>query len=226
MNELHQVVSIIALTMGVAWASGINLYAAILVLGLLGASGHLVLPPGLEILTHPLVLVVAGFMYLVEFFADKVPGVDTSWDVFHTFIRIPAAAALAAAAVGEMHPAVSLAAALIAGGLATGVHLTKAGTRVLINASPEPFSNWTASVSEDVVVVAGLWTALYHPWIFLFLLVIFVALMLWVLPKIWRGVRTLFEALSRLFRGQSPKPPQWPPDKTIPAPRKSLPPES
>ncbi|KIH77425.1 protein of unknown function [Geoalkalibacter ferrihydriticus] len=211
MNELHQVVSIIALTMGVAWASGINLYAAILVLGLLGASGHMVLPPGLEIVTHPLVLVAAGFMYLVEFFVDKIPGVDTSWDVFHTFIRIPAAAALAAAAVGEMHPAISLAAALVGGGLATGAHLTKAGTRVLINTSPEPFSNWTASVSEDIAVVGGLWTALYYPWVFLILLIVFIAAMFWVLPKIWRGIRSVLDALQRLFRGKSDGPPQLPP---------------
>lgn len=212
MNELHQVVSIIALTMGVAWASGINLYAAILVLGILGSGGYMTLPPGLEIVMHPLVLVAAGFMYLVEFFADKTPGVDSSWDALHTFIRIPAAAALAAAAVGDVHPAASLAAALVGGGLATGVHLTKAGSRILINASPEPFSNWAASLSEDVAVVAGLWAALYHPWVFLILLIIFIALMAWLLPKIWKGVRIVFQTLVDVLRGK-PKhsPPRLPP---------------
>ena len=183
MQELHQVVSVIALTMGVAWASGINLYAAILVLGLLGSSGNMTLPPDLQILTHPVVLMAAGFMYFVEFFADKTPGVDTSWDVLHTFIRIPAGAALAAGAVGDVDPAISLSAALIGGTLTAGVHATKAGGRVLINASPEPFSNWGASLAEDVGVVAGLLTALHYPWIFLGLLVVFLIVMIWLLPR-------------------------------------------
>lgn len=219
MNELEQVVSIISLTMGVAWASGINLYAAILVLGLLGGGGYLVLPPGLEILTHPLVLVAAGLMYLVEFFADKIPGVDTSWDAFHTFIRIPAAAALAAAAVGEMHPAISLAAALLGGGIAAGAHLTKAGSRILINASPEPFSNWAASLGEDVAVIAGLWTALFYPWVFLVLLLIFLVIMVWLLPKIWKGIINLFQTLSRMFRGGSAGPPLPPPQNKLRPPK-------
>jgi hypothetical protein len=201
MQELHQVVSVIALTMGVAWASGINLYAAILVLGLLGSSGNMTLPPDLQILTHPVVLMAAGFMYFVEFFADKTPGVDTSWDVLHTFIRIPAGAALAAGAVGDVDPAISLSAALIGGTLTAGVHATKAGGRVLINASPEPFSNWGASLAEDVGVVAGLLTALHYPWIFLGLLVVFLIVMIWLLPRIWRGVRRLTQIIANFFRG-------------------------
>jgi len=201
MQELHQVVSVIALTMGVAWASGINLYAAILVLGLLGSSGNMTLPPDLVILTHPVVLMAAGFMYFVEFFADKTPGVDTSWDVLHTFIRIPAGAALAAGAVGDVDPAISLSAALIGGTLTAGVHATKAGGRVLINASPEPFSNWGASLAEDVGVVAGLLTALHYPWIFLGLLVVFLIVMIWLLPRIWRGVRRLTQIIANFFRG-------------------------
>lgn len=201
MQELHHVASVIALTMGVAWASGINLYAAILVLGLLGSSGNMVLPPDLEILTHPMVLMAAGVMYFIEFFADKTPGIDTSWDVLHTFIRIPAGAALAAGAVGSVDPAISLAAALVGGTLTAGVHATKAGGRVLINTSPEPFSNWGASLAEDVGVVAGLLTALHYPWIFLGALVVFLIVMIWILPRIWRGIRRLAQIIANFFRG-------------------------
>jgi len=167
MEQFDQIVNTLSLTMGAAWASGINLYAAILVLGVLGATENIVLPAGLEVLMNPLVIGAAGVMYLVEFFADKVPGVDTGWDTLHTFIRIPAGALLAAGAVGDVNPAVAIAAGLMGGGLAAASHATKAGTRVLINTSPEPFSNWTASVVEDVAVVGGLWTALHYPWVFI-----------------------------------------------------------
>lgn len=207
MEQLDQIAAIVALTMGVAWASGINLYAAILMLGLLGSTGNMVLPPDLQILMNPLVIFAAGAMYLVEFVADKVPGVDNSWDALHTFIRIPAGAALAAGAVGEVDPAVSLAVAIVGGGLAAGVHATKSGSRVLINASPEPFSNWMASISEDVLVVAGLWTALHHPWVFIVLLIGFILLMIWLLPKIWRGIKWVFRSLGRLFSGGAKRPP-------------------
>lgn len=215
MEQLDQISSIIALSMGVAWASGINLYAALLVLGLLGSSGNLVLPPDLQILASPLVIFAAGVMYLVEFFADKVPGVDNSWDTLHTFIRIPAGAMLAAGAVGEMDPAVSLAAAIVGGGLAAGAHATKAGSRVLINTSPEPFSNWFTSLGEDLLVVLGLWTALNHPLIFLALLLVFVLLMVWLLPKIWRGVKFVFTALISFLKAGRKGPPT-PPDLKLP----------
>lgn len=189
----------VALTMGVAWASGINLYAAILVLGYLGSTGNIDLPPGLEILSDPRVMLAAGAMYCVEFFTDKIPGVDTGWDALSTFIRIPAGAVLAAGAVGEVGQAAQLAAGLAGGSLAAGSHVTKAGTRVMINSSPEPFTNWFASVGEDVAVVAGLWTALHHPVLFIILLVLFIALMIWLLPKLWRGIKKLFGWLARLF---------------------------
>ncbi len=201
MDQLEQISSIIALTMGVAWASGINLYAAILMLGLLASSGNLVLPQGLEILMNPMVIFAAGVMYLIEFVADKVPGVDNGWDGIHTFVRIPAGAALAAGAVGDVDPAVSLAVAILGGGLAAGTHATKAGSRVLINASPEPFSNWFASLGEDVLVIAGLWAALHYPLAFIAFLVVFIILMIWLLPKLWRGVKWVFRSLKRLFSG-------------------------
>ncbi len=189
----------IALTMGVAWASGINLYAAILMLGYLGMTGNIDLPPDLQILTDPMVMLAAGLMYCVEFFTDKIPGVDTGWDGLSTFIRIPAGAVLAAGAVGDVGPAAELAAAIAGGALATGSHITKAGTRVLINTSPEPFTNWFASVGEDVAVIAGLWTALYNPVLFIVLLVLFILLMIWLLPKIWRGIKKVFAWIARLF---------------------------
>ena len=189
----------IALSMGVAWASGINLYAAILMLGYMGATGNIELPPGLEILTDPMVMAAAGFMYCVEFFTDKVPGVDTGWDGISTFIRIPAGAILAAGAVGDVSQAAQLAAAIAGGTLATGSHITKAGSRVLINTSPEPFSNWLASIGEDIAVIMGLWAALYNPLLFIILLILFILLMIWLLPKIWRGIRKVFGFLARLF---------------------------
>ena len=212
MEHLDQIATVIALTMGVAWASGINLYATILVLGLLGSSGHMVLPPDLMILADPLIIFAAGAMYVVEFFADKVPGVDNSWDTLHTFIRIPAGAALAVGAVGEVDPVVALAVAIVGGGLTAGTHAAKSGSRVLINTSPEPFSNWLASVVEDLAVVGGLFAALYNPWLFLVLLLLFIVLLIWMLPKIWRGVKLVFTALISFLQGAKKKPmPDRPP---------------
>ncbi len=199
MDQPGSLISIISLGMGAAWASGLNLYATILVLGVLAGNGYIDLPPDLMVLTDPLILFAAGAMYLVEFFTDKVPGVDSGWDLLHTFIRIPAAAALAAGAVGEVSTVVSLAAALVGGTVAAGTHATKAGSRALVNTSPEPFSNWFVSLSEDVLVVAGLWTALQHPILFLCLLVLFGLLVLWLLPKIWRALRSLFSSLWRFI---------------------------
>jgi hypothetical protein len=201
----------IALTMGVAWASGINLYAAIVMLGYLSSSGNIDLPPELQILSNPAVMLAAGVMYCVEFIADKVPGADTGWDLIQTFVRIPAGALLAAGAVGDAGTGSQLAAAITGGSLATGSHLVKAGSRVLINTSPEPFSNWFTSVGEDVAVIAGLWTALHHPLLFLLLLGLFILAMLWLLPKIWRGIRSIFARLGRLTglagSGSGKKPP-------------------
>jgi len=207
MEQMDQIASILALTMGAAWASGINLYAAILVLGMMGTTGNIDLPPGLEILSDPLVLFAAGAMYFIEFFADKIPGVDTGWDIMHTFVRIPAGAMMAAGAVGEVDPVVSLAAAILGGGLAATSHAAKAGTRAVINTSPEPFTNWTASVAEDVAVVAGLWTALNHPVLFIVLVILFVALVIWLLPRIWRGVKRVFWKLRSMFGGKDTSPP-------------------
>ncbi len=209
MDQLGTISSTLALSMGVAWASGINLYAAIAMLGILGATGNMTLPPDLQILANPLVIFAASAMYLVEFVADKIPGVDTGWDTMHTFIRIPAGALLAAGAVGDVNPAVNLAAGILGGGLAAGSHATKAGSRAIINTSPEPFTNWAASLGEDVAVIAGIWTALHHPVVFLVFLVIFLLFIAWLLPRIWRGVKKIFALLARLLGGrqQDPTPP-------------------
>lgn len=199
---MEDVIQTLALTMGVAWASGINLYAAIFMLGIMGGNGYMELPPDLEVLSDPLVLSAAGLMYLVEFIADKTPGVDTGWDGIHTFIRIPAGAILAAGAVGDVSVAGELAAGLLGGSLAAGTHATKAGSRVLINTSPEPFTNWGASLGEDVAVIAGLWAALNHPLIFVVLVVLFILLMIWLLPKLWRSIKRVFGFLGRWLSGK------------------------
>lgn len=204
MDALNHISATLAMTMGLAWASGINLYATLLTLGFLANTGNINLPPDLLIVANPAVMVAAGLMYFVEFFADKTPGVDTGWDAIHTFIRIPAGAMLAAGAVGELSPAVELAAAIVGGGMAAGSHATKTGSRVLINTSPEPFSNWAASVGEDVAVITGVWAAVQHPFVFLIFLLLFIVLMIWLLPKLWTGIRKIFGAIARFFGGGAP----------------------
>jgi hypothetical protein len=206
MEALDQISTTLALTMGLAWASGINLYATLFTLGYLANTGNLDLPPDLQIVANPLVMGAAGLMYCVEFFADKIPGIDTGWDTIHTFIRIPAGAMLAAGAIGDMNPAIEIAAGILGGGLAAGTHATKAGSRVLINASPEPFSNWTASIGEDIAVIGGVWACLNHPIPFLIALVFFIAFMIWLLPKIWRGVKKVFRFIINLFRRKEDTP--------------------
>lgn len=194
-------VQYIALSMGAAWASGINLYAAVFMLGYLGSTGNIDLPPDMMVVTDPLVMTAAGLMYCVEFFADKTPGVDTAWDSLHTFIRIPLGAVLAMSAVGDTTPAVELAAFLVGGSLTAATHATKTGGRVIINTSPEPVSNWITSLGEDFLVIAGIWTALTHPLVFVVLLVLFIFLMIWLLPKIWRGIKRIISTLKDFIKG-------------------------
>jgi len=142
---------LVALAATLGFASGLRLYAVLFIIGMAGYLGWVDLPSGLAPLSHPLVLAASGFMCFVEFFADKIPGVDSVWDFVHTFIRIPAGAALAASVFGDSNAAATLAAAIVGGSLAAGSHLAKAGSRALINTSPEPFSNWSASLGEDGV---------------------------------------------------------------------------
>ena len=189
----------VALAAGLAWGSGIRLYAVLFVAGLMARLGYVELPPGLVLLTHPAVLGASGFMFFIEFFADKIPGFDSLWDAAHTFIRIPAGALLAALALADQDPALVLAAAILGGSLASAVHLTKTGSRALINASPEPFSNWTASFGEEALLLGGLWTAVTHPLVFLAGLAIFLLVVLWLLPKIWRGLRVAWRRLRAVL---------------------------
>lgn len=206
MGGLDQLVTVISLSMGMAWASGINLYAALLTLGVLSHTGNIVLPEELQVVANPLVMGSAGVMYVVEFFADKIPGVDTIWDALQSFVRIPGGAILAAAAIGDVTPAAQISAAILGGGLSAATHATKAGSRVMINTSPEPVSNWGASLGEDIAVIGGVWAALNHPYVFVSLLLVFIILMVWLLPRLWRGVGMVFAKLTALF-GRTSKPP-------------------
>ena len=206
MEEYSTLVQTIALTMGVAWASGINLYGTLLALGIMSNTGYVDLPADLQIIGDPLVIAAAGLMYAVEFFADKVPGVDTGWDTLHTFVRIPAGALLAAGMIGDVTPAAELAAAIVGGTVAAGTHFTKAGSRVMINTSPEPVSNWTASLAEDIAVFVGIWAAIEHPYIFIALLAVFILLMIWLLPKLWRGIKRILQFFVNRFNGTTDTP--------------------
>ncbi len=190
-----------ALAAGMSWASGFRLYAALFIAGLLGRFELLHLPAAMDLLSHPLVLVASGLMALVEFMMDKTPGVDSVWDSIHTFIRIPAGAVLAYAAVSDVDPAWATAAAIIGGTIAAGTHLTKAGTRMAINTSPEPFTNWGASFAEDAAVVGGLALLTAYPLVFLGVFSAFVLLCIWWLPKVFRFVRKI---LRKLFGGAEP----------------------
>ena len=204
MENHETLMATLALTMGASWASGINLYAVLLVLGLGSATGNITLPNELAVLAHPGVIGAAAIMYLVEFFADKIPGFDSLWDAIHTFVRIPAGAMLAAGAVGDVSTGMEIAAGILGGGAAATSHATKAGTRMMINTSPEPVTNWTASVSEDFLVLGGLWAALNHPLIFLGLFTVFIGLAIWLLPKLWRLIKSLFQKLLRFIRPGQP----------------------
>ena len=225
MDTYQALIATLALTMGVGWASGVNLYAAVFVLGLAGATGNLTLPEGLQVLQDPLVIGAAGVMYFVEFFADKTPGVDSGWDGLHTFIRIPAGALLAAGAVGDVTPALEVAAGLLGGTMATASHLTRASTRLLINTSPAGFSNWVASISEDLLVLGGLWTMFNHPFLFIGLMVLFLALVIWLLPRLWRLLKAAVRKVGTwLGLVQTPGPEAPPPLPEAGEPPASAPP--
>ena len=194
----------VAIAAGLGWASGIRLYGVLFILGLLGSLDMMTLPENLQILTHPVVLWTSGFLFFVEFFADKIPLVDSLWDSVHTFIPIPAGALLAAASVGNIDTGWPLAAGLLGGTLAGGSHFTKAGTRALINISPEPFSNWAASMSEDLLVPVGLWAAFQHPVTFLVALTLLVLSGVWLMPRLWRAIKHLATRLADLLRDRDP----------------------
>lgn len=189
-----------ALAGGLAWASGIRLYAAVFIAGLLGRLGYVHLPGGLLMLQDNWVIGVSGVLMVGEFLADKVPAFDSVWDAMHTFIRIPAGMLLAWGVFKDSGAGMQFAAALVGGAITSGTHLTKAGTRALINTSPEPFTNWGASLAEDATLLGGLYLVWTHPAIFLVMLVLFFAFAIWLLPKVFHGLAMLW----RRLRGTPP----------------------
>lgn len=206
----------LSLAMGTAWTSGINLYATVGALGIAGQLKLIQLPQNLEVLTHPAVIAIACIMYLIEFFADKVPYVDSGWDVLHTFIRVPAGAILAAQSLGDMNPALELAALLAGGSIALAAHGAKATTRLAINASPEPFSNWAASITEDITVLGSIWLIFNHPIVMIVLVLIFLVSIIWLMPKVFRAAKRGFQTLRNKMRGV--KPDQTTPSGSSPQP--------
>ncbi len=197
------VIEILGLGLGAAWTSGINLYATVAVLGLLQHYRLARLPGGLEVLDNWWVIGVALGLYAVEFVADKVPYVDTVWDVVHTFIRVPAGAALALAATTELAPSVQVVALLLGGTLALSTHGTKATVRAAANTSPEPVTNWALSLAEDVVAVEAIVLAALHPFVILAVIAVFLLLLVWLLPKVLRRLRKMLASARALFGGRA-----------------------
>ncbi|HEY2846985.1 MAG TPA: DUF4126 domain-containing protein [Pyrinomonadaceae bacterium] len=195
--------STLSLALGSAWTSGINLYATVTILGLLEKFGWAKLPGGLDTLNNWWIIGIAGGLFIVEFFADKIPYMDSVWDVIHTFIRIPAGAIVAYGATNQLDPSIYVAAFLIGGGLATAAHGTKAALRVGANLSPEPVSNWVLSFGEDGIAIVGVVLAVFAPAAIACVLGIFVLLFIYFAPKVLRALRRLFRALIGWFRGES-----------------------
>jgi Domain of unknown function (DUF4126) len=193
---------LIALAGALGWASGIRLYLVVLLTGLAGFMGWVTLPQGLHLLSNPAVLGASGFMVFIEFFADKIPGLDSLWDVVHSVIRIPAGAALAASVFSADSGAMALVAALLGGTLAATSFTAKATTRAAINTSPEPFSNVGASLVEDTMVPLGLWAAVAHPFIFVPVLLLVLALSIFLIYVCWRFLKLLFSRVARIFSGK------------------------
>jgi hypothetical protein len=197
---------ILGIALGSAWTSGINLYATVAVLGLLERYNLAQLPGDLRVLSNPWVIGVALALYVVEFFADKVPYLDTVWDAVHTFIRIPAGAVLAYGATAQLDPALRVVALLVGGGLALSTHGTKATVRAAANLSPEPFSNWALSLTEDVIAIGASLLAVRHPLIILCVILVFTIIVIWLAPKIFRRIRRLISKAADLFRRRPAQP--------------------
>ena len=202
LGSLLDTPQLLALAAALGWASGFRLYAAVFLTGLAGWMGWVTLPQGLHILQHPAVLGASGFMLFVEFFADKIPLLDSMWDAVHTVIRIPAGAALAAGALGADSQAMTWIAALLGGSLAATSHATKMTTRAAVNTSPEPFSNVAVSLAEDGLVVFMLWLSAAHPAIFAVVLIVCIVLAVILLFVLVGFLRTVVRGLSEFFRGR------------------------
>ena len=195
--------SLLALAAALGWASGFRLYAAGFLVRMLGVLGWMPLPPGLAVLQHPLVLMVSGFMLLVEFFADKVPWLDSAWDAVHAFIRVPAGAALAFGVFGADNATMAIAAGLLGGSLSATALATKMTTRAAVNTSPEPFSNWGLSFFEDGLVVAVVWLATQYPVAFGIALVVMVIVSVLLLVVLFKFLRAVVRRLSSFFSGSA-----------------------
>ncbi|WP_024537588.1 DUF4126 domain-containing protein [Comamonas badia] len=192
---------LLALAAALGWASGLRLYAVVFLVGLAGASGWVNLPAGLAALQHPVVLMVSGAMLFIEFFADKIPWLDSVWDTIHAFIRVPAGAALAASVFGMNDSTMALVAGLLGGSLSATALATKMTTRAAANLSPEPFSNWGLSFFEDGIVVAALWLALQHPLWFAAALIVVLAISVVLLVVLFKFLRAVFRRVSSVFSG-------------------------
>ena len=192
-------ISTIALAMGASWTSGINLYAAVATLGLLGRFAHLKLPGDLDVVTNWWVIGVALFLFVIEFIADKIQLVDSVWDIIHTFIRIPAGAVLAATAFGDFDRRVQVIALLLGGGLALTSHGTKAAARAVINASPEPVSNIVVSLGEDILAVVTVVAAVFLPVVVFLIIAAGLIFSFWLLPRVLRFFRKVFQSIRGFF---------------------------
>jgi Domain of unknown function (DUF4126) len=195
-----EMISQLALAGGLSWASGLRLYLTVFVVGLLAKFNYIDLPAALDILSNPIVLGVAGALAAIEFLADKIPYVDSAWDGIQTFIRIPAGALLAMGAINTSDPMIATLAALLGGSLTSMTHATKAGSRALINTSPEPVSNIATSFGEEGLLLGGGWLALMHPAVFIGVLCGFILVMIWLLPKLWRGIKSVLGNIGKVTR--------------------------
>lgn len=193
----------LALAGGLSWASGLRLYLTVFTVGLLAKFSYIDLPSTLDILSNPVVIGVSGVLALIEFLADKIPYVDSAWDSIQTFIRIPAGALLAMGAINTSDPMIATVAALLGGSLAGATHATKAGSRALINTSPEPVSNIAASLGEESMLLTGGWLVFAHPAVFIGLLCGFILLMFWLLPKLWRGIKSVLGNVGKVSKVQN-----------------------
>ena len=198
-----EIIKLLGTVMGIGFISGINLYATVLALGLGIRFEFLTLSEQfekLDILAHPYVLIPAAIAYTIEFFADKIPWVDSFWDSFHTFIRPIGAAVIAAASFGAIDPAAEFGLILLCGGVAFLSHTTKAGTRLVVNHSPEPFTNAGLSIVEDIIAFVGAWLVIANPVVVFFIVLAFIGLAVWLLPKLFRIILKQFARIRNFIR--------------------------
>lgn len=193
--------ALLALAAVLGWASGVRLYAVVFLTGLSGLMGWVPLPAGLQVLQHPALLTASCFMLFVEFFADKVPGLDSLWDLLHSVVRVPAGAALAAAVFGADNTVMALVAGLLGGSLSATALATKMTTRAAVNTSPEPFSNGLVSLFEDGLVLLLMWLALHHPVVFAVAMVVTLAASVALMVVLFRFLRAVLRRVSRVFSG-------------------------